>query len=51
MIDKWKKVVHSNKVFRAVLTGLSKMFDCICYELLIVKLNVNSGLSLFALKP
>ena len=49
MIDKWKKEVDNNKIFGAVLTDLSKAFDCICHDLLIVKLNAY-GLSLPALK-
>ena len=39
MIDKWKKAVDNPKVFGAVLTALSKEFDCICHDLLIAKLN------------
>ena len=35
--DKWKKTVD-NKVLGA-LTDLSKVFDCICYDLLVAKLN------------
>ena len=49
MIDKWKKAVDNHKVFGAVLTDLSKAFDCICHDLLIAKLNTY-GLSLPALK-
>ena len=49
MIDKWKKAVDNNKIFGAVLTDLSKAFDCICHDLLITKLNAY-GLSLPALK-
>ena len=49
MIDKWKKAVDRNKVFGAVLTDLSKAFDCICRDLLIAKPNAY-GLSLPALK-
>ena len=48
MIDKWKKAVDSNKIFGAVLTDLSKTFDCICHDLLIAKLNAY-GLSLSSL--
>ena len=49
MIDKWKKAVDNHKVFGAVLTDLSKAFDCICYDLLIRKLNAY-GLFLPAFK-
>ena len=49
MIDKWKKTVDNHKVFGAVLNDLSKAFDCICHDLLIVKLNA-CGLSLTELK-
>ena len=49
MIDKWEKAVDNHKVFGAVLTDLSKAFDCICHNLLIAKLNAY-GLSLSALK-
>ena len=49
MIDKWKKANDNNKVFGALLTDLSKAFDCICHDLLVAKLNAY-GLSLPALK-
>ena len=49
MIDKWKKAIDSNKVFGAILTDLSKAFDCISHDLLIAKLHAY-GLSLPALK-
>ena len=49
MLEKWKHVVDNKKVFGALLTDLSKAFDCICYDLLITKLNTY-GLSLPALK-
>ena len=39
MIDKWKKAVDSHKFFGGVLADLSKAFGCICYDLLIAKLN------------
>ena len=48
MIDKWKKAVDNNKVFGALLTDLSKAFDCICHDLLAAKLNAY-GLSFSAL--
>ena len=49
MIDKWKKAVDNNKVFGAILTDLSKAFDCICHDLLVAKLHAY-GLSLPHLK-
>ena len=39
-IDKWKKVVDK-KVLGALLTDLSKAFDCICHDLLVAKLNAD----------
>ena len=48
IIDKWKEAVDK-KVFGALLTDLSKAFDCICHDLLVAKLNAY-GLSLPALK-
>ena len=49
MIDKWKKAVDNNKAFGALLTNLSKAFDCISHGLLVAKLHAY-GLSLPALK-
>ena len=49
MLEKWKRAVDNNKVFGALLTNLSKAFDCISHDLLIAKLNPY-GLSLSALK-
>ena len=45
MIDKWKKAVDNHKVFEALLTDLSKAFDCICHDFHTAKLNAY-GLSL-----
>ena len=52
MIDKGGKTVDSNSVFGAIVTDLSKEFDCTCHDLLVAKhdLLVVYGLSLPALK-
>ena len=49
MLEKWKRSVDYSKMFGALLTDLSKAFDCLDHELLIAKLNVH-GFSLIALK-
>ena len=38
MLEKWKNV-DKGKVFGALLTNLSKAFDCLTHELIIAKLN------------
>ena len=37
--DVWKDIFEKNKEFQALLTNLSKEFDCICHDLLIAKLH------------
>ena len=39
MIEKWRKCVDNGQAFGALLTDLSKAFDCLNYELLISKLD------------
>ena len=45
MIEKIKQARDNNNVFAAVLTDLSKAFDCISHELLIAKLNAYGFVS------
>ena len=49
MLEKWKNAVDKEKVFGALLTDLSKAFDCLPHELIIAKLNAY-GFNLTALK-
>ena len=39
MIEMWKKALDEKKVAGAVLTDLSKAFDCLSHELLVAKLD------------
>ena len=49
MIQTWKKSLHNGKTFTALLTNLSKAFDCLPHKLILGKLNAY-GLSLTSLK-
>ena len=49
MLEKWKRCVDDIKMFGALLTDLSKGFDCLDHELFIAKLKAY-GFSLTALK-
>ena len=49
MLEKWKSAVDIGKYFGAILTDLSKAFDCVSHELVLAKLHAY-GFSLRALR-
>ena len=49
MLEIWKLAVVNNEAFGAILTDLSKAFDCLSHDLLIAKLH-SYGLSLTSLR-
>ena len=48
MLEKWKSAIVNKKMFGALLTDLSKAFDCLSHDLFIAKLNAY-GFSIAAL--
>ena len=40
MLEKWERSVDQGKVFGVLLTGLSKAFDYLPYELIMAKLII-----------
>ena len=49
MLETWKSAVDKGKSFAALLTDLSKAFDCLSHKLLFAKLHAY-GFSIAALK-
>ena len=49
MLEKWRSAIDNTEMFGALLTDLSKAFDCLSQDLLIAKLN-GYGFSVAALR-
>ena len=49
MLETWKEATDNNKAFGALLTDLSKAFDCLNHDSLIAKMHAY-GLDLALLK-
>ena len=49
MLEKWKSAIDNKNMFGALLTDLSKAFDCLSHDLLIARLNAY-GFSIAALR-
>ena len=49
MLEKYKSATDNKTSFGALLTGLSKAFDCLSHELVIANLNAY-GFSMSALR-
>ena len=49
MLETWKEAADNSKAFGALLTDLSKAFDCLSHDVLIAKLHA-CGLDLASLK-
>ena len=46
MLDIWKGTTDNNKTFGALLTDLSKAFDCLRHDLFIAKLHTLDSLNI-----
>ena len=49
MLEKWRESIDNGGCFGALLTDLSKAFDCLLHDLLIAKLHAY-GFDMKALK-